>query len=50
VHGVDILVTDAVRGELDDGFRIDAMPPEVVKGIADPVATYAVRERVAVQA
>jgi class 3 adenylate cyclase len=50
VHGVDILVTDAVRGELDDGFRIDAMPPEVVKGIADPVATYAVRERVAVHA
>jgi adenylate cyclase len=50
VHGVDILVTDAVRNELDESFRIDAMPPELVKGIADPVATYAVRERVTVQA
>jgi adenylate cyclase len=50
VHGVDILVTEAVRSELDDSFHVDAMPPELVKGIADPVATFAVRERVAVQA
>ena len=50
VHGVDILVTDAVRSELDDSFHVDALPPELVKGIADPVATFAVRERVAVQA
>jgi adenylate cyclase len=46
-HGVDILVTDAVRSELDAGFRVDAMPPEMVKGIAEPVVSYAVRERVA---
>jgi adenylate cyclase len=50
VQGVDFLVTEAVRSELDDSFRVDAMPPELVKGIADPVATFAVRERVAVQA
>lgn len=44
-HGVDILVTEAVRSELDAGFRLDAMPAETVKGIAEPVVTYAVRER-----
>jgi len=46
-HGVDILVTDAVRSELDGRFALDAMPAEAVKGIAEPVVTYAVRERVA---
>jgi class 3 adenylate cyclase len=46
-HGVDILVTDAVRSELDGSFQLDAMPPERVKGISEPVASYAVRERVA---
>jgi class 3 adenylate cyclase len=46
-HGVDILVTDAVRSELDASFRLDAMPAERVKGIAEPVLSYAVRERVA---
>ena len=44
-HGVDILVTDAVRAELDASFRLDAMAAESVKGIAEPVVTYAVRER-----
>jgi adenylate cyclase len=45
-HGVDILITDAVRSELDASFALDAMPAEPVKGIADAVVTYAVRERV----
>ena len=43
VHHVDILVTEAVRSELDKRFVLEAMPPQVVKGIAEPVVTYAVR-------
>jgi len=43
VHGVEILVTDAVRAELGDAFDLEAMPPEPVKGIDAPVATWAVR-------
>ena len=42
-HKVDILVTEALRAELDTRFRLEAMPPESVKGIAEPVVTYAVR-------
>lgn len=45
--GVDILVTDAVRSELDASYRLDAMPAEQVKGIAEPVLSYALRERLA---
>lgn len=43
VHGVDLLITDAVRADLDAAFELDAMPPEAVKGIAEPVRTHAVR-------
>ena len=43
VHGVDILVTEAVRSELDKRFILEPMPPQLVKGIAEPVITYAVR-------
>jgi adenylate cyclase len=43
-HDADILVTDALRAELDTKFVLTAMPPEMVKGIAEPVLTYAVRE------
>lgn len=43
-HRVDILVTEALRTELDTRFLLDAMPPEPVKGIAESVVTYAVRE------
>jgi class 3 adenylate cyclase len=43
LHGADILVTDAVCSELGDAFVLDAMPPEMVKGIAEPLATFAVR-------
>jgi len=43
-HEVDILVTESLRAELDSKFVLVAMPPEMVKGIAEPVLTYAVRE------
>ena len=43
-HEVDILVTDELRAELDSRFVLTAMPPELVKGIAEPVVTFAVRE------
>ena len=42
-HKVDILVTEAVRAELDTRFVLAPMPAEPVKGIAEPVVTYAVR-------
>jgi class 3 adenylate cyclase len=45
VHGADILVTEDVRAELHDAFVLEPMPTEQVKGIADRVLTYAVRER-----
>jgi class 3 adenylate cyclase len=42
VHAVDVLVTDAVRTALDERFRLRAMPPAEVKGVAGTLATYAV--------
>jgi adenylate cyclase len=42
-HKVDILVTEALRAELDARFALVPMPPERVKGIAEPVVTYAVQ-------
>jgi adenylate cyclase len=44
VHKVDILVTEALCAELDPRFVLAPMPAEMVKGIAEPVVTYAVRE------
>ena len=44
VHQVDILVTEAVKEQLDPRFVLALMPPEQVKGIDEPVVTYAVRE------
>ena len=41
-HGVDILVTSDVQKTLDARFVLREMPPTVVKGKAEPVATYAV--------
>ena len=46
-HGVDILVTEAVRAEIADAFELRAMPPERVKGIEEPVRTHAVLARAA---
>jgi adenylate cyclase len=43
VHRVDILVTEALRAELDPHFVLTPMPAETVKGIAEPVVTYAVK-------
>lgn len=44
LHQADILVTEALRPELDARFVLTPMPAEFVKGIAEPVLTYAVRE------
>ena len=41
-HDVDILVTAAVQAVLDRRFRVRAMPAARLRGIAEPVATYAV--------
>ena len=45
VHGADILVSEALRAELDPGFLLRPMPPSAVKGFAEPVVTYAVEGR-----
>jgi class 3 adenylate cyclase len=42
IHQVDILVTEAVRAQLDTGFVLAPMPAEPVKGFAEAVVTYAV--------
>jgi class 3 adenylate cyclase len=42
VHHVDILVTEALRAELDKSIVLTPMPPERVKGFAEPIVTYAV--------
>jgi class 3 adenylate cyclase len=44
IHKADILVTEALREHLDPRFVLEPMPPEAVKGIEEPVVTYAVRE------
>ncbi len=44
LHGTDILVTQSVRERLDPQFVVTPMPPIQVKGIRDPVATFALRE------
>lgn len=38
--GVDLLITDAVRGTLDPQFRLRAMAPARVKGKAEPIQTW----------
>jgi adenylate cyclase len=42
VHGVDILVTDAVRQGLDARFRLREMPAVEVKGVTGALVTFAV--------
>ena len=39
---VDLLITEEVRRELDGRFRLRAMPPQPVKGKAEPIVTYLV--------
>ncbi|HVU51708.1 MAG TPA: adenylate/guanylate cyclase domain-containing protein [Polyangia bacterium] len=41
-HGVDILVTEAVRARLDERFELRELPPAEVKGKSEPVRTWAV--------
>lgn len=41
-HGRDILLTESVREQLDPRFQLASMPAVPVKGIAEPVVTYAV--------
>ena len=41
-HGVDILVTEEVRRTLGPSFRLRPLAPRPVKGVAEPVATFAV--------
>ncbi|HUP91830.1 MAG TPA: adenylate/guanylate cyclase domain-containing protein [Solimonas sp.] len=43
-HRVDLLLTDEVREELDARFALQPMPARAVKGIAEPVVTYALQE------
>jgi class 3 adenylate cyclase len=43
-HGVDILITDAVREELDPSIALERQPAKPVKGVKEPVATYSVQE------
>lgn len=42
VHGVDVLVTEAVRAQCDPRFRLRALPAVEVKGLPEPVVTFAV--------
>ena len=43
LHQVDILVTEALRAELDTNIMLIPMPAVHVKGLAEPVVTYAVK-------
>lgn len=40
-HGVDVLVTGAVQRALDPRFALRALPPRPLKGISEPVDTFA---------
>jgi adenylate cyclase len=40
-HGVDILLTEDVRQDLDGRFTLKPMEPTPIKGKTDPIATYA---------
>lgn len=42
-HNVPILLTDAVRAQLDPRFQLDPMPPTPVHGVGEPIATWALR-------
>jgi class 3 adenylate cyclase len=41
-NGRDILLTESVRAQLDPRFELMPMPAVPVKGIGEPVVTYAV--------
>jgi len=39
-HGVDVLITEEIRGALDSRFRLRPMPLAYVKGKVDAIQTY----------
>lgn len=43
VHQADILITTAVRDALDPRYVLEELPAHEVRGVAEPVVTYAVR-------
>jgi adenylate cyclase len=43
IHRADILVSAAVRPALDPHFVLEEFPPLDVRGVSEPVVTYAVR-------
>ena len=45
LHQTDILVTEGLKAVLAPDFILTPMPPEPVKGFAEPVVTYAVEGR-----
>ena len=42
IHGVDVLVTAAVRERLDPRVTVRALPAVAVKGLPEPVPTFTV--------
>jgi class 3 adenylate cyclase len=44
VHEVDLLITEEIRSNLDDRFRLRRMPPKSVKGKPEPIVTYYVED------
>jgi len=50
LHQVDILITEALRAEIDKSIILVPMPAVPVKGFAEPVATYAVKGHVRAEA
>jgi adenylate cyclase len=42
-HQVDVLVTEDVQKTLDSRFALHRLPASEVKGVAEPVVTFAVR-------
>jgi adenylate cyclase len=45
-HQVDVLLTADVQEALDSGFTLRALPPSPLKGVREPVATFALLGRV----
>jgi class 3 adenylate cyclase len=42
--GVDLLITDTVRNQLDNRYSLKKMEPVIVKGKSDPITTYFVED------
>jgi adenylate cyclase len=43
-HGADIIVTEAVRSELDPRFRVPELPPATVKGVDAQLQVFALED------